>query len=76
LELLSATVIGLWAGEISQPFGVEVQVPGKGVFKPPTSIALTPLLEMNSTAVDLVKPAGNDVGEVKFARAPVVAVRV
>ena len=56
LALLSTTVIGLCCALMTQPFGEEPQE--RGVFKPPTSSALTPLLEMNSTDVGRIKPAG------------------
>ena len=41
---------------MTQPVGEELQVIGER--SPPTSIALTPLLEINSTDVGRVTPAG------------------
>jgi hypothetical protein len=49
-------VIGLCVLLMTQPFGEESQV--SGVSRPPTTSALTPLLEMNSSAVGRTKPVG------------------
>jgi hypothetical protein len=56
LVSLSATVMGLCWLMMTQPLGEELQDSGK--LSPPTSSALTPLAEMNSTDVGRVTPEG------------------